>query len=308
VKTTVLTGLLALTCAVFIQACNETTCERCIVQDAEEGAFISDAFADAQPEGEQTPGAATTLTADQAHRPQELNDFLRVTFLPVGTEPSTQMGLPSAAFVFSGPATYFKPTMKLKDIPQYFGLTNRDDRTLVAMRCTPSDSLTLSPVLATWPNVFKLITADLGATYSCPPEGESPENNLYCLVKDYDDATDAVVAVSLRNVLTLAATLFADEGIKGVFKTRYGIYPEFSGLGYAVKTYGNYDPMNAAIVLDRSIVPEYLVKNRTLEDAGCKCIKVPPYDGRGDDPLDMDFIRDHGTTECIQIETLTSSF
>ena len=98
--------------------------------------------------------------------------------------------------------------------------------------------------------------------------------------------------------------LFANPDISNILKTRYGIYQEFSGLGLSVKTYDNYAPMSAHVVLSQAVVPEYLVKNATLAQGECRCIRVEPYAGRETDLLDPDFISQVGSADCPIVNNL----
>ncbi len=89
---------------------------------------------------------------------------------------------------------------------------------------------------------------------------------------------------------------------------RYGIYPAFSGLGYAVKGSGSGAPMGAGEALQRSVAPEYLLKNTTLADASCFCLIVSPYNGRSSDPLDVDFVAQKGGFgECTSASRLVEA-
>ncbi len=76
----------------------------------------------------------------------------------------------------------------------------------------------------------------------------------------------------------------------------YGIFPAFAGSGYSVKdSYSlSTEPMTAQQVLVKSVSSEYILKNVSLPDAGCRCISVAPYTGRSNDPLDPDFIAKAG--------------
>ncbi len=118
-------------------------------------------------------------------------------------------------------------------------------------------------------------------------------------------AIGAFISVSFSTqALEVAVQLFANPDIVNVLKTRYGIYQEFSGLGLSVKTYDNYAPMSANVVLGQSVVPEYLVKNATLVQGECRCIRVEPYVGRENDPLDPDFISQIGSADCPVVSHL----
>jgi len=64
----------------------------------------------------------------------------------------------------------------------------------------------------------------------------------------------------------------------------------------------------AVEVLQRAVTPEYLMRNVTLAEGDCSCISVPPYAGREDAPLDMDFIVQRGGVgECNTVDRLGSA-
>jgi hypothetical protein len=195
----------------------------------------------------------------------------------------------------------------LKDLPAYSGLQNREDRTLYAFRCRPKDATKLSPILATWPAVFDLIRKDLADRGPCGDVATSPENELYCAVRDFEDRAVPSSTASVYQALARAMKVQEAPSRADVLKTRYGIYQEFSGLGYSVKLYGNYDPMTAQVVLGNSMVPEFLVKNVTPAEGDCSCIRVPTYDGRGNDPLDPDFILEAGSAACNEVPRLAKA-
>ncbi|MFI5322829.1 MAG: hypothetical protein ACHQ6U_04700 [Thermodesulfobacteriota bacterium] len=53
---------------------------------------------------------------------------------------------------------------------------------------------------------------------------------------------------------------------------------------------------------------EYLVRNATIIEGGCFCIRVPPSEGREEDPLDPDFImKNGGFGECNIVDRLGSA-
>jgi hypothetical protein len=73
----------------------------------------------------------------------------------------------------------------------------------------------------------------------------------------------------------------------------YGIGYGFSGLGFSVK--GSYlSGSNVALTsgeaLAQSVVPEYLVKNVTLAEGGCRCIRVKPYPGRDEEFMNWNLV------------------
>ena len=102
------------------------------------------------------------------------------------------------------------------------------------------------------------------------------------------------MARALANALEFGAELLEDPGTANVVRMRYGVYPGFSGLGLTVRGSASSPALTAAETLRDAVSAEYLVRNATLADAGCECIRVAPYDGRAMDPLDPRFIRDAG--------------
>jgi hypothetical protein len=242
---------------------------------------------------------------DVAKHPDQFNDFLRLIFLFPNQPFSGRLGQPAAVYALAGPTRFYQPPLPVSQVPQYPGLTYRADKTLYAIRCQPRDSAALEPVLASWPNIYALIKTNLsGNGYACPAPPGAGENALYCLIRNYQDTPSTVSVDSIYPALEVAVQLFANPNVVNVLKNRYGIYQEFSGLGLSVKTYDNYAPMSAKVVLDHSVVPEYLVKNTTLAQGECRCIRVEPYVGRENDPLDPDFITQAGSADCPAVNSL----
>ncbi len=63
--------------------------------------------------------------------------------------------------------------------------------------------------------------------------------------------------------------------------------------------------MTSQQILVKSVSSEYILKNISLADAGCRCISVAPYAGRADDMLDPDFIEQAGGEGvCKTVERL----
>jgi hypothetical protein len=171
------------------------------------------------------------------------------------------------------------------------------------MRCVPPAAV--EPTLATWPNVLALIVADLGAQYACPAPPGTAENEVLCLARDFTDEASPVLSVAVTRAIAAGAAIFGSPARADVLRRRYGIFPAFTGLGFAVKGSGTGAPMLAADVLRQSVVPEYLLKNVTLAAAGCRCISVAPYPGREDAPLDPDQVtRDGGDGVCVDVARL----
>ena len=252
---------------------------------------------------------AAAVVVEKSRDINETNDFLRIAFLPRDVVP-TRLGRPSALRVFVGASVYFEPPVSLEKTAAFFGIPvgqNERELDLVAFRCIPGEPAAIEPNLATWPGVFELLTQDMGGQFTCPPDVSSPENVLFCLAEDYTDTPSEIVTESLANAIGLGAFIMLDPDLAGVLGSLYGISSSFSGLGFAVNgSSGN--ALTAEEALKRSVVPEYILRNATLAEAGCFCIRVPPYEGREDDPLDMDFImKKGGFGECNFVDKLGSA-
>ena len=256
-------------------------------------------------------GAALALAAeppaaiaDQSRNVDQTNDFLRIIFLPPGVKPTT-LGAPVALRVFVGASTFFRPPLSVAETIEFPGLVDRVTQDLVALRCVPPAPAAVEPILATWPNVLERIAADLGGQYTCPPPAGAAENEVYCLARGFTDEPSPVASTPVHRALTVGIAIFADAARADVLRRRYGIFPAFSGLGFSVKGSGDGAPMLGADILRRSVVPEYLLKNVSLAEAGCRCIAVPPYPGREAAPLDPDQLsRDGGAGTCLDVANL----
>lgn len=136
------------------------------------------------------------------------------------------------------------------------------------------------------------------------PDPDSPENELYCLAAGFEDIPGGDVTGTIENAIGLGAAVMSDPELAGVLQRLYGIDQSFSGLGFSVNASAGNE-LTASGALEASVVTEYLVRNATFEDAGCFCIRVPPYEGREDDPLDVDFIVSQGGFgECVTVDRL----
>ena len=115
--------------------------------------------------------------------------------------------------------------------------------------------------------------------------------------------------LSLARTFSYAGTLY--DGNHAALATwlqqNYGIYPAFAGTGYSVKDSYSIDkqPMTSQEILVKSVSSEYILKNVSLADAGCRCISVTPYVGRANDRLDPEFIEQAGGNGvCKSVERL----
>ncbi|MCL4243950.1 MAG: hypothetical protein KJ002_02300 [Candidatus Dadabacteria bacterium] len=259
--------------------------------------------------GGKNHGEPVAAVVERSRDVGQTNDFLRLIFLPADVTPTT-LGRPDALRVFVSVASYFEPPLSLFETAGFFGIPVSEAQRqmdLVALRCLPEDPSVIQPSLATWPRVFELLTSDLGGEFICPPGPDSPANELYCLAAGFEDVPGEDVSEIIENAIGLGAAIMSDPAPSAALRQVYGIDQSFSGLGFSVNASAGNE-MTAARALEASVVTEYLVKNATFEEAGCFCMRVPPYEGREDDPLDADFIVSRGGFgECKTVDRLGRS-
>lgn len=237
------------------------------------------------------------------------NDYLRVGFLPVGVHP-TSLSRPGALRAFATATRLYEPPLRLKDFPYYSGLANNDGQVLVAMRCRPSMPEKVDAVLATWPNVFQAIQRDVPIEASaCTATPAKTEIQMACYARAFTDPPSTAVPLALAHTFDYASVLYDGKhaDLAKWLQNNYGIYPAFAGSGYSIKDSYTLDsqPMTSQQILVRSVSSEYILKNASLADAGCRCISVAPYTGRADAPLDPDFItKAGGDGVCTSVERL----
>jgi hypothetical protein len=255
--------------------------------------------------GGATARQAPVLTVDASHDPERVGDYLRIFFVPASVQVTT-LGAPGAVRVFVAGTDYFTPPLALDEVADFVGVPDADALDLVALRCAPDDPAPLDARFATWPALFEVIRADLGGQYPCPPPaGAPPENAVYCIAAAYQDQPSTVAARVLATAFEFGAELLEDPATAAVVRRRYGVYPGYSGLGLAVRGSASNPPLTAADTLRGAVATEYLARNVSLADGGCHCLRVPPYAGRGMDPLDPRFIeRAGGVGSCRQASRL----
>lgn len=251
----------------------------------------------ATPNSIQMPAPSPIVVSDSA-RESLPGDYLRVSFLPAGVA-VTSLSRPGALRAFTTATALYSPPLKLADMPNYSGLVNNDEKVLVAMRCRPPHPEAVDAVLATWPNVFLAVQRDVPLTSgACSATPTDPATEMACFARAFNDPPATKVPSSLAHTFNYAATLYDanHEVLAQWLQNNYGIYPAFSGLGYSVKDSYSIDkqPMSSQQVLVKSVSSEYILKNVTLAEAGCRCISVAQYPGRSNDPVDPDFISQAG--------------
>ncbi len=251
------------------------------------------------------------------------HDFTRI-FYPRDTEQVVSIGrnnnVQKRAFLSA--TVFYQPSLTVEEIVHFVGGDPNPQRDMVAMRCLPSDPSMVHPILATWPNVFEAVVSDLGSTYTpsdCPAMPSAPvDRQVYCTALAFSDQANTMAPLSLANAIDTGAAIFQLEGSPfpptgsttgaDVLFDLYGIGFEFSGLGFSVKNSflgGKPIPLSAAQVLEQSVVPEYLLDNVPLAQGNCKCIRVKPYTGRDQSPLNWDSVLILGNEHmCTTLHTL----
>ena len=232
------------------------------------------------------------VITNDSREPLIQNDFLRITFVPSDV-PVTTPSRPTAPRTFFGATRFYEPPLPVATIADFNGFAANAEIDLVAMRCRPPTA-TADPHLATWPQLATMIKSDFaGQQYSCPPP-PSPEaaNVAFCLAQQYTDTAGQPVVTALIAALQFGQQLFQLGSFLG---NAYGIDPDHSGLGFVVR--GPAVVLNAADVLEQSVVPEYLLLNSTLAALNCRCIRVARYSGRDQDVLPAELIWKRGTLD-----------
>jgi hypothetical protein len=158
--------------------------------------------------------------------------------------------------------------------------------------------------------VFLAIQRDVPVQQDgCSAPAANPAIEMTCYARAFSDSPATSVPLSLAATFSYAGKLYEPEhaALAKWLQDSYGIYPAFAGSGYSIKdSYSlGSEPMTSQQILMKSVSSEYLLKNVSLADAGCRCISVAPYPGRSDDVLDPDFIsRAGGDGICKPVEKL----
>jgi hypothetical protein len=240
------------------------------------------------------------------------NDYFRVSFLSAGVK-VTSLSRPGALRAFVTATPLYAPPLRLQELPYYSGLVNDDRRVLVAMRCRPPQPDKVDAVLATWPNVFLAIQRDVPVDQgACAATSDNTATQMACYAKAFTDPPATAVPLSLAHTFSYAGALYDDQhaAMAKWLQDNYGIFPAFAGSGYSIKdSYSlSTEPMTSQQILVKSISSEYILKNVSLSEAGCRCISVAPYAGRSNDPLDPDFVaKAGGDGVCTSVDKLVVS-
>jgi len=261
--------------------------------------------------------ANRTRTSDATTGFASINDFERIIYVaPTTSVTSIGRNNNVQKRAFMSATTYYEPAMPVQDVVRYVGGDINAAYDLVAMRCRPPDRARTQAILATWPNVFKALVADLGYTSTaCPAApGDAVDKKVYCAALSFSDQSNTQVPLTLAAMMNAAVALWQLTG--GAFPPTgsttganvlydlYGIGYGFSGLGFSVKdSYlsGHNVSLTSAQALAQSVVPEYLVMNVTLADAGCSCIRVKPYANRDKGFIEWNRVLELGSEDSCTV-------
>jgi hypothetical protein len=261
--------------------------------------------------------ADRTRTNDAATGFASIKDFTRIIYVNP-TQSVTSIGKNNNVQkrAFMSATIYYEPALPVQNDVRYVGGDTNAAYDLVAMRCRPPDPTKTQAILATWPNVFKALVDDLGySSTACPAApGDTVDKKMYCAALSFSDQSDTQVPLTLAAMMNAAAVLWQLTG--GAFPPTgsttganvlydlYGVGYGFSGLGFSVKNSylsGHNVSLTSAQALAQSVVPEYLVMNVTLADAGCRCIRVKPYSNRDERFIDWDRVFEMGSEDSCTV-------
>ena len=234
-------------------------------------------------------------------------DYFRMFFLKSGSNFSGKLGKPSAKRVFVTPSAGFSSPMSLGVVANYLGNDYRTTEDVYLLRCQPEDPRSLDPKLATWPNVFDLISQDF------PYENcESPSlehERASCIAQKYGSTSANSVAINSIFDMYTGAANFYDEGLGDFLKNEYGISRNsFIGTGHTVSGSGAGKKYRAKELLKKANIPEYLVRNVSISDGSCKCIVVTPYSKRQKQKFDISIFDSIGEVgRCLTLEKLPNN-
>lgn len=245
------------------------------------------------------------------------DDFTRVFFTNKAALVITNLGRTDKIYqgklvqarAFLSATVLYEPPLSVIDDAHFVGSDDPNEATydLIAMRCRPSDTSQVQPLMASWPNIFAAATSDLAALMGytpadCPaPDSSYPvDQRVYCASQSFSDQPNKVIPLVLQNAVDTGATIFQFTGTPflptgsttgaDVLYDLYGIGSGFSGLGYSVEdsylvSQGGNVALTSAQALEQSVVTEYVLMNVTLKNANCRCVRVAPYENRDTSPL-----------------------
>jgi hypothetical protein len=256
---------------------------------------------------------AAAVTSEKTRQPQ-YNDFLRLIYANLPSPPTT-LGGPSAYRVFFGATSFYDPPIRIAQIANFSGIPVRSDRDLYVLRCLPPSDSEADPTLALWPNLISRILADYQTN---PPAPDTADEAVEEIAQSFTDTSSQVLTETLENALNLGKQFFEDFPQTGPLRftatqmqaqmsMRFGTFPAFTGLGYAAEGTGNSPSFDSEQAMRSMVIPDFVLKNVTLAEAGCHCIQVPStVPNRDQRKLDPDFVlRRGGDGSCVKVNRTT---
>ncbi len=261
--------------------------------------------------GQHSPAAA--LISEHSRQPR-YNDFLRLIFANLPSPPVT-LGAPAAYRVFFGATIFYQPPLTVAQIANFSGIPLHSDRDLYVLRCIPPPGSNADPTLAMWPNLISRILDDYDAN---PPVPGTPDEAIQKIAQSFDDLPSMVLTETLENALSVGkqffqkypqtgAQQFTAQQMQDQMSRRFGTFTAFTGLGYAAEGTASSPAFDAEQTMRSMVIPDFVLRNVTLAEAGCHCIVAPPaIRNRDQQELDPDFVlRRDNYGRCVKVKRIS---
>jgi hypothetical protein len=261
------------------------------------------------PEADTSRSRAAALISEQTRQPR-YDDFLRLIFANLSSPPTT-LGAPMAYRVFFGATIFYEPPITIAQIAGFSGIPVHPDRDLYIFRCIPPRRSNADPALALWPN---LISSMLDDYDEHPPQPNTPDEALQRIAQSFDDTSSMVLTETLDNALNVGKQFFeryprrgpqrfSAKQMQDQMSLRFGAFTAFTGLGYAAEGTAASPSFDSEQTMRSMVIPDFVLRNVTLAEAGCHCIKVPmTVPNRDRRKLDPDLIvRRDNYGKCVTV-------
>jgi hypothetical protein len=96
---------------------------------------------------------------------------------------------------------------------------------------------------------------------------------------------------------------FTAKEMQDQMSLRFGTFTAFTGLGYAAEGTAASPSFDSEQTMRSMVIPDFVLRNVTLADAGCHCIQVPStVPNRDQRKLDPDVIlRRDNFGKCVKV-------
>jgi hypothetical protein len=256
---------------------------------------------------------AAAIISESTRQPQ-YNDFLRLIYANLPAPPTT-LGGPNAYRVFFGATTFYQPPIQVGQIANFSGIPVDPTKDLYVLRCIPPSNSEADPTLAVWAQVIKRIQDDYETH---PPAPNTTDEAIQSIAQNFVDIESQVVDLALSHALNTAvqffeeypagssSPIFSAADMQKQMSTRFGTFTAFTGLGYAAEGTATSPALDSDGTSRAMVIPDFILKNVTLGEAGCRCIQVPStVPNRDSSKLDPNFVwRFGGDGFCRKIRFL----